>query len=88
MKFHKPLSQTIVSMGYPATGHVTINISPATIAFFSMGRINGRPYTFSLAECSAEPTLDDAIHLYKPPSLVWIDEMLRCETTSPFTVTY
>jgi len=33
-------------------------------------------------------TFDAAIHLYSPPSLVWMLEIFRCETTSPLTVTY
>lgn len=33
-------------------------------------------------------TFDAAMHLYSPPSLVWMLDILRCDTTSPLTLTY
>lgn len=38
-----PCSQVIDSIGYPATGHLIINLLPEMAVIFGIDLINGRP---------------------------------------------
>lgn len=46
-----PLSQCILSIGYPATGHFTIRSRPEMPVILDISRMKGSPYMFTLALC-------------------------------------
>jgi hypothetical protein len=64
-----PLSQIMLSIGYPPVGQVRDIRSPATAVILGIDLTLGFPYILILALCLIVDTSLAALHVYNPPSV-------------------